>query len=202
MSIVVIIFCFPKSSLLDKLWSKYIICILLSSSLYAIYWLPKLGSDTRALVTSTFAFTIINGGNQGNVIPNKVEANVNVRLAPFNSIDEVEAHIRKVITDDSIKISSGYQFQNTKECDYHEEGYEIIKQTTLETYQDTIVSPFIMIGGTDAKHYSEISDCVVRFSPMRVTNEDRKGIHGLNEKISVQSLEKCLEFYQRLLEKI
>lgn len=164
--------------------------------------LPKLGSDTRALVTSTFAFTIINGGNQGNVIPNKVEANVNVRLAPFNSIDEVEAHIRKVIKDDSIKISRGYQFQNTKECDYHEEGYEIIKQTTLETYQDTIVSPFIMIGGTDAKHYSEISDCVVRFSPMRVTNEDRKGIHGLNEKISVQSLEKCLEFYQRLLEKI
>ena len=59
-----------------------------------------------------------------------------------------------------------------------------------------------MIGGTDAKHYSQISDCVVRFSPMKVSNEDRKGVHGLNERISVEALEKCLEFYQRLLQKI
>ena len=59
--------------------------------------LPVLGADTRAIVTSTFAFTILNGGNQSNVIPNHVAANVNVRLAPFNTIDEVEQHIRKVI---------------------------------------------------------------------------------------------------------
>lgn len=164
--------------------------------------LPALGSDTRALVSTTFAFTILNGGNQTNVIPNHVEANVNVRLAPFNTIDEVEAHIRKVINDDSIVITRGYQFQNTKECSFLTPEYEIIKQTVLETYHETIVSPFIMIGGTDAKHYSEISDCVVRFSPMKVSNEDRKGVHGLNEKISVETLEKCLEFYLRLLSKI
>ena len=59
-----------------------------------------------------------------------------------------------------------------------------------------------MLGGTDAKHYNEISDCVIRFSPIKVTNEDRKGIHGLNERIKVETLEKCFEFYQRLLTKI
>ena len=164
--------------------------------------LPILGSDTRALVSTTFAFTILNGGNQGNVIPNHVEANVNARIAPFDSIDEVEAHIRKVIKDDAIKIERGYQFQSKKECDYNHPGYDIIKETTIETYPDTLVAPFVMIGGTDAKHYSEISDCVVRFSPMKVSNEDRKGIHGLNEKIKVEALEKCLEFYQRLLLKL
>ena len=37
---------------------------------------------------------------------------------------------------------------------------------------------------------------------MKVTNEDGKGIHGLNERIKVETLEKCLEFYQRLLTKI
>jgi carboxypeptidase PM20D1 len=164
--------------------------------------LPVLGSDTRALVSTTFAFTILNGGNQGNVIPNHVEANVNARIAPFNSIDEVEEHIRKVIKDDKIKITRGYQYQNTKECDYEHPGYSLIKEVTIETYPDTLVAPFVMIGGTDAKHYSQISDCVIRFSPMKVTNEDRKGIHGLNERIKVESLEKCLEFYQRLLTKI
>ena len=43
---------------------------------------------------------------------------------------------------------------------------------------------------------------MVDISPFRVSNEDRKGIHGLNEKIKVEALEKCFEFYQRLLTKI
>jgi carboxypeptidase PM20D1 len=59
-----------------------------------------------------------------------------------------------------------------------------------------------MLGGTDGRHYNEISDCVIRFSPMVVTKEDRQGIHGLNEKIKVENLVKCLEFYERLLKKI
>ena len=88
------------------------------------------------------------------------------------------------------------------ECDFNQKGYEIIKDTTIETYPDTIVAPFIMLGGTDARHYNEISDCVIRFSPIKVTNEDRKGIHGLNEKIKVETLQKGLEFYQRLLKKL
>ena len=59
-----------------------------------------------------------------------------------------------------------------------------------------------MLGGTDARHYNEVCDCVIRFTPVKLTNEDRKGVHGLNEKIKVESLEKALEFYQRLLTKI
>lgn len=162
----------------------------------------KLSADTRALVSSTFAFTTINGGNQTNIIPNHVEANINVRIAPFDTPKDVINHIKKVINDESIKISASDINKMYDECDFNQEGYEIIKQTTIETYPNTIVAPFIMLGGTDARHYNEISSCVIRFSPIKVTNEDRKGIHGLNEKIKVETIEKGLEFYQRLLEKL
>ena len=79
---------------------------------------------------------------------------------------------------------------------------KIIKETVIETYPNTVVAPFLNIGGSDGKHWTRVSDCVIRFSPMKVTNEDRKGIHGLNERIKVENLEKCLEFYQRLLTKL
>ena len=168
-----------------------------------VKWLfPILSADTRALVSSTFAFTIIEGGNQTNVIPNHVEANVNVRIAPHNTPEEVLAHVKKVINDPEIKITGSDINKMYGECSFKSEGYEIIKETTIETYNDTIVAPFVMLGGTDGRHYNEISDCVIRFSPMKVTNEDRKGVHGLNEHIKVENLEKCLEFYQRLLTKI
>ena len=61
------------------------------------YLFTKLSADTRALLTSTFAFTIINGGNQTNIIPNHVEANINVRIAPFDTAEDVINHIKKVI---------------------------------------------------------------------------------------------------------
>lgn len=159
-------------------------------------------ADTNALLRTTFAFTMLNGGNQSNVIPNHVEAVINVRIAPFNTPDEVLNHIKKVINDDLIEISTYNVNKMYKECDFTLPEYNIIKDAIIETYEDTVVSPFIMLGGTDGRHYNEISDCVIRFSPFRVSNEDRKGIHGLNEKIKVEALEKCFEFYQRLLTKI
>ena len=163
---------------------------------------PILSADTNALVTSTFAFTTIHGGNQTNIIPNHVEANINVRVAPFNSADEIIEYVKKVIKDPLIEVTSQDVTKLYKECSTKELGYEIVKETVIETYPDTIVAPFVMLGGTDAKHYNEVSNCVIRFSPFKVTNEDRKGIHGLNEKIKVEALEKCFEFYQRLLTKI
>ena len=163
---------------------------------------PILSADTNALLTSTFAFTTIHGGTQTNVIPNHVEANLNVRVAPFNSADEVVAHVKKIVKDPLIEVTAHDVTKLYKECSTKQVGYDIIKETVLETYPNTIVSPFVMLGGTDAKHYNEISDCVIRFSPIKVTNEDRKGIHGLNERIKVETLEKCFEFYQRLLRKI
>ena len=164
--------------------------------------LVKLGADTRALVSSTFAFTMMNGGNQTNIIPNHVEANINVRIAPFDTADDVVNHIKKVLKDDSFVITTSNINKMYGECDFNQKGYDIIKDTTIETYPGTVVAPFIMLGGTDARHYNEISSCVIRYSPIKVSNEDRKGIHGLNEKIKVETLQKGLEFYQRLLKKI
>ena len=179
--------------------------------IFANMWLFKglvkklftsISADTRALLNTTYAFTVLNGGNQTNIIPNHVEANINVRIAPFHTVDDVIKHIKKVLKDDSIQITTSNINKMYGECDFNSEYYNIIKDTTIETYRNTVVAPFVMLGGTDGRHYNEISDCVIRFTPVKLTNEDRSGVHGLNEKIKVESVEKCLEFYQRLLTKI
>ena len=69
-----------------------------------------LSADTRALLTSTFAFTIINGGNQTNIIPNHVEANINVRIAPFDTVEDVLNHVKKVTTS-SVLIKTGKELK-------------------------------------------------------------------------------------------
>lgn len=162
----------------------------------------KLSTDTRALLTSTFAFTMLNGGTQTNIIPNKVEANINVRISPFDNVDKIVAHIKKTIKDKDIIVTPYDETPGYPECSFNTNGYEIIKETVIETYPNTLVTPFLNVGGSDGKHWCRICDCVIRFSPFKITNEERAGIHGNNEKIKVETLEKCLEFYERLLEKI
>ena len=179
--------------------------------IFANMWLFKglvkklfviLSADTRALLTSTFAFTMLNGGNQTNIIPNKVEANINIRISPFDNVDSIVEHIRKTIKDDQIVITVHDETPAFPECSFKTEGYGIIKDTVIETYPGTVVAPFLNIGASDGKFYTEISDCVIRFSPFKVTNQERAGIHGVDEYIRVEMLEKCSEFYQRLLTKI
>lgn len=159
-----------------------------------------LSADTRALLTTTFAFTLIQGGTATNIIPNHVEANINVRIAPFNTVDEVIKHIKKVIKNDNIKIEVSDINKMYKECDFDLEAYKKVENIVYKTYNDTVAAPFIMLGGTDARHYNEVSDCVIRFTPFVVTNEERKGVHGLDEQLKVESLKKGLVFYENLLE--
>ena len=162
----------------------------------------KLSADTRALLTSTFAFTMLNGGTQTNIIPNKVEANINVRISPFDNVDKIVEHIRKTIKDDDIIITPYDETPGFPECSFKTEGFEIVKDTVIETYPNTLVAPFLNVGGSDGKHWCRVSDCVIRFSPFKISKEERAGIHGNDEKIKVETLKKCLEFYERLLEKI
>ena len=179
--------------------------------IFANMWLFKglvkklfviLSADTRALLTSTFAFTMLNGGNQTNIIPNKVEANINVRISPFDNVDKIIAHIKKVIKDDDIMVTAVDETPAFPECSYKTEGYELVKETIIETYPGTVVAPFLNVGGSDGKHWCRVSDCVIRFSPFKVTNEERAGIHGLDEQLKVETLHKCLEFYERLIVKL
>ena len=49
---------------------------------------------------------------------------------------------------------------------------------------------------------SLIAPVIARFSPMYLSSEERKTIHGVNERISVEQINKSVEFYLRLIRKL
>mgnify|MGYP003288915195 CR=1 FL=1 len=179
--------------------------------IFANMWLFKgllkkilllIGGEPAALVRTTFAFTMLQGSEANNVLPAIAKAEINIRIAPFNTIDEVINHIKKVVGKDiDVEIVNG--FEASIESSYQNQHFKTIEETVLETFgEDIIVSPYIMLGATDSRHFTKISKNVYRFSPMVLTKEDRKGIHGINERISVKNYNSCVEFYKRLLKKI
>jgi carboxypeptidase PM20D1 len=53
--------------------------------------------------------------------------------------------------------------------------------------------------GTDTKHYADIAEAMYRFMPAVQSQADLAGVHGYDERISVENVHRCCLFYERLL---
>jgi carboxypeptidase PM20D1 len=56
------------------------------------------------------------------------------------------------------------------------------------------------VGATDARHYAGICDQVFRFQPVVLDPQDLPRFHGVDERVSVENLERAVRVYARLLE--
>ena len=84
---------------------------------------------------------------------------------------------------------------STTDC----EGFEKIKTAVASTWKGSIVSAYLMVQCSDSRHWGKISDKVFRFSAMDLTSEERATIHGNNERIRLETINKAVEFYIRLM---
>jgi len=66
-------------------------------------------------------------------------------------------------------------------------------------WPDALVLPYLMVACTDSRHFCRISDQVLRFSAMEITSAQMASIHNDDERVSTAAVEKCVEFYLRLV---
>ena len=159
------------------------------------------GGEFNALVRTTIAFTQMTGSKGANVIPAHATMVSNHRIIPGETVESVVEHIKKVVDDDKIEIELINGNNPSVISDHNCEAYERVRSTVAETWQDAIVSPYLMVAGSDSRHWGEISDKVYRFSAMALTKEERGMIHGNNERIPVSTISRTVEFFDRMMKK-
>jgi len=156
--------------------------------------------SSNAMLRTTTALTIVRAGNKDNVLPGRAEAAVNFRVLPGDTIDSVEAHLRKQLGNDEIKIK---RYPGNSEASpvspTDSTGYRAIEQAVRQSFPDAIVAPGLMTAATDSRHFSIVSDAVFRFSPFRMKNEDLARFHGNNERLAISNYGEMIGFYHQLL---
>ena len=157
------------------------------------------GGEINALVRTTTAFTQMEGSAARNVLPTQARLICNMRLNPGDTVDGALAYLKKVVDDDRVQIKILEAFEpspvSVTDCD----AYRTVATAVARTWPGCIVSPYLMVQCSDARHYGRLSDRVYRFCAMELTAEERKTIHGNNERIRLDAIGKTVEFYIRLM---
>ena len=159
------------------------------------------GGEMNALVRTTTAFTMMEGSNARNVLPTEASLVSNMRLNPADSVASAAAYLKKTVADDSVEISVLESNEPSAISETNCESWNKVAASVAETWKGCIVTPYLMVQCSDSRHYGKISNHVYRFSAMDLTAEERKSIHGNNEKIRLDCIARSVEFYIRLLKK-
>jgi len=156
--------------------------------------------SSNAMLRTTTALTIVRAGNKDNVLPGRIEAAVNFRILPGDTIDSVEAHLKRALGNDAIQVKRYPGNSEPSPVSLTDStGYRSIEQAVRQVFPDALVAPGLMTAATDSRHFSMLSDSVYRFSPFRVKSEDLPRFHGTNERVSISNYAEMIQFYHQLL---
>ena len=157
-----------------------------------------LGGEINAMMRTTAAATMAQGSKQHNVLPNVATANVNVRLLNNVNRETAQAHFNSVcekyVSCSFISFQEASPYASTES-----EAWSKVAKAVGDTWCDAIVSPYLMLAGSDSRHFSRICRDVYKFSAMALSKEERGLIHNDNERIRVEKIDQCVEFFHRLI---
>ena len=158
------------------------------------------GASTNAMLRTTTALTVFNAGNKDNVIPGQAEATVNFRLLPGDTREHVMQHVKAKVANERFELTAmPFSSEASPVTPTKSESYQLINRTVRSLFPGTVVSPGLMIGATDSRHFTAISDHIYRFSPVRARPQDLPRFHGTNERIAIANLAELVRFYHQLL---
>ena len=155
--------------------------------------LNRMKGDTRnilrALTTNTISPTMLQAGSKVNVIPSMAEANIDCRLLPGQTPEDVKREIHKIAGDEIdlevIYTSSGAEFSTETPL------YQLLEKRARRMDPGGIFIPMLMPGATDACQYQRAGIKVYGFTPGILP----KGLpimqlaHGHDERMPISFIE-------------
>ncbi|HIY09163.1 MAG TPA: M20/M25/M40 family metallo-hydrolase [Firmicutes bacterium] len=173
------------------------------SSREAVCQTLRENKKTHAMVRTTIVPTVVRAGMASNAIPSEAAVLVNARLLPGDTMDTVTDHIRRLA--DDLHLSARLQMRVRTQSPPPPETptdtptYGILKEAYRLWDERLLVVPYIVTGGTDSKHYTQVTREIYRISPFRSYAGQPSGAHGKNEHTSIQGFLEAQTFLRRVI---
>lgn len=157
--------------------------------------------SSDAMLRTTMVATIVSGGVKENVVPSRARAVINFRLLPGDESAWVIDEVRRRLADPRVVIAVSGEWKEASPVSAAEGwGFRQVAEAIVAVDPTIKVAPALVLGATDGRHFTAISDQVLRFAPVWLRAEDLPRLHGTNERIAVDLLPFAVRFYRRLIE--
>lgn len=177
---------------------------LLLRLLIALPWVTarvfsRLGGEPAALVHTTVAATMLEAGTADNVLPSQATATLNLRIAVGESVESVVSHLRRVIRDAEVEVTVVDGGDPSPESPTDSAQFAAIASAVAASYPEATTAPYLMMAATDSRYFHRFSPAVYRFAPIAMTAAQRASIHGVDEWVTIDSLERGERFHRALI---
>ncbi len=77
--------------------------------------------------------------------------------------------------------------------------FQRFKALVRASFPEAGVSPGLVVGATDGRHYQGVARAVLRFVPITMRKDDLTRFHGNDERIGIADYMRAIAFYERLM---
>ncbi|MET0725553.1 MAG: M20/M25/M40 family metallo-hydrolase [Leifsonia sp.] len=158
-----------------------------------------MGGDAGALVRTTVAVTMLDGGTAANVLPSQASATLNIRIAVGETVAGSVARIRRIVRGLDVSVTVLEGDDPSPESATDNAQFALIRDAVSVAYPEAVTAPYVQMSATDARHFHRFSPATYRFAPLLMTTRQRGSIHGIDEHVTIDSLERGERFYAALL---
>jgi acetylornithine deacetylase/succinyl-diaminopimelate desuccinylase-like protein len=156
----------------------------------------------NARMRTTCVATRLEGGHANNALPGMARANVNCRILPGHTPDEVQATLEKVLADPKISVSqivsSGSGLRSNPLSTLQPSVMTAVEKVAAEMWPGVPVVPVLDAGASDGA-ISRAAGFPTYGIPGVFMDVDDDRSHGRDERIRVASFYEGVDFYYRLI---
>ena len=156
---------------------------------------------SAAMLHTTIAPTMLTGSPKENVLPQTATALINYRIAPWDTSADVLARAKAATK--GLPVQVGWTERPPREpspvSSSDSQGWNLIAATIGAERPGLVISPYLVVAGTDSRSMAPVSQDVYRFQAIDFASTDIRMIHGTNEHMTLDNLSSLIRFYARLI---
>ena len=155
----------------------------------------------HALTRNTISVTRLAASDKINVIPAKATAELDCRLLPDQDVQAFLNTLREIINDSSITIEVLMQGEAAV-SPTDTQLYRAIETVLSRHFPAAPVVPAVGTGFTDSRFFRQRGIVCYGFTPILTPLDDLAGVHGNDERISVENITRGVPMMLEILQEV
>ena len=150
-----------------------------------------------AMLQTTISPNIIRGGFRRNVIPAQAEAELDVRALPDEDLDRFLATLRGLIDDPAVEVTAPTSMRPAAPPSrLDSEMFLALERVQRRMFPQAITLPTMLVAATDS---AQLRARGVQTYGIGMLRDDRSGVHGTDERVSLEGLGLFVEYLYRVV---